>query len=61
MPRSVTAARVVPWEPGHPKLTWGVGVRYDDGTMEAYPVGDREAAEAEVARLTRAVVKLRVV
>jgi hypothetical protein len=63
MTRTVSEVRVVPWELFHPKFKWGVAVRYDDGAKEAYPIGDREAADAEVAvaRLKRAPVKLRIV
>jgi hypothetical protein len=48
MARTIIEARVVPWE--LPRHKWGVAVRYDDHT-ESYPVGDRQAAEREVARL----------
>jgi hypothetical protein len=50
MARKVIEAHVVRWE--RSQGTWGVAVRYDD--RETWPVGDRGAAEMEVARLTPA-------
>lgn len=55
MARNVIEARVIPWEASRDK--WGVAVRYDDHTREAYAVGDREAAEREVVRLKRASLR----
>ena len=52
MARTIIEARVIPWEQADDQ--WGVAVRYDDLTGEFWPVGDREAAEREVARLKRA-------
>lgn len=51
MARTVIEARVIPWETADGQ--WGVAVRYDDNTSEAWQVGDRRVAELEAARLKR--------
>jgi hypothetical protein len=50
MARKIIDAHVIRWEISD--LKWGVAVRYDDHTRGTWQVvGDRKAAEAEVARL----------
>jgi hypothetical protein len=49
-PEEVKAARVIPWE--LPLDTFGVAVDHVDGRHSAYVVGSKEAAEAEVRRLS---------
>jgi hypothetical protein len=49
MDRKIIDAHVIRWEISDVK--WGVAVRYDDQTRDTWQVGDRKAAEAEVARL----------
>jgi hypothetical protein len=51
MARAVIEARVIPWE--LEQNQWGVAVRCDDDTREAWAVGDRRAAELEAALLKR--------
>jgi hypothetical protein len=59
MARQIAEVRVIRRELA--KDQWAVAVRYADGGKEAYPVGDRHAADAEAERLRRAGVKLRLV
>jgi hypothetical protein len=49
MDRKIIDAHVIRWEISDVK--WGVAVRYDDHTRDTRQVGDRKAAEEEVARL----------
>jgi hypothetical protein len=49
MDRKIIDAHVIRWEISDVK--WGVAVRYDDQTRDTWQVGDRKAAEGEVARL----------
>jgi hypothetical protein len=51
MAGTVIEARVIPWEKAADQ--WGVAVRYDDHTREAWLVGDRKVAELEAASLKR--------
>jgi hypothetical protein len=51
MARTVIEARVIPWELANDQ--WGVAVGYDDGSREAWAVGNRKVAELEAARLKR--------
>jgi hypothetical protein len=51
MARTDIEARVLPRDKA--AAQWGVAVRYDDHTQEAWLVGDRKVAELEAARLKR--------
>jgi hypothetical protein len=48
MARTIIEARVIPWEQADNQ--WGVALRYNDHTHEAYLVGDQRVAEKEVTR-----------
>ena len=41
------SVRVLPWE----GIGWGIDIDHGDGKHDAYPVGPREAAEAEAQRI----------
>jgi hypothetical protein len=59
MTRKIIEARIVRWEASQD--TWGIAVRYDDHTRATWPVGDRLAAERELARLKPSGERLRLV
>jgi hypothetical protein len=49
-PDKPLTVRVIRWE-GLAGFGWGVDIDHGDGKHDAYPVGPREAADAEAERI----------